>query len=74
MEAEVNLFSLLAKQAKIQGVNVGHHRGFEDFIKALDQLNIKPVIDTIYSLDQAKEAYEHQMKGAFGKIVIDFNK
>lgn len=74
MVAEVNLFSLLAKQAKIHGVNVGHHRAFEDFTRALDQLNIEPVIDTIYSFDQAKEAYKHQAKGAFGKIVVDFNK
>ncbi|WP_332299585.1 NAD(P)-dependent alcohol dehydrogenase [Staphylococcus arlettae] len=74
MEANVNLFALLAKQARIQGINLGHHRAFEDFNKALDQINIDPVIDTVYSFDQAKEVYEHQMEGAFGKIVIDFNK
>ncbi|MCY1619381.1 NAD(P)-dependent alcohol dehydrogenase [Staphylococcus pettenkoferi] len=74
MEANVNLFSLLSKQAKIQGINVGHHRAFEDFTKALNQISIDPVIDTVYSFDQAKEAYEHQAKSAFGKIVIDFNK
>lgn len=74
MEANVNLFSLLSKQAKIHGINVGHHRSFEEFIKALNQIKIEPVIDTIYSFNQAKEAYEHQAKGAFGKIVIDFNK
>lgn len=70
MMAEVNLFSLLAKQAHIQGINVGHRRAFDDMIRAFDELNIKPVIDTVYSFDQAIEAYKHLYKGAFGKIVI----
>lgn len=61
--AEVNVFSLLAKQARIQGINVGHRRAF-------DELNIKPVIDTVYSFGEALDAYKHLYKGAFGKIVI----
>ncbi|WP_029056298.1 MULTISPECIES: hypothetical protein [Staphylococcus] len=43
MGANVNLFALLAKQARIQGINLGHHRSFEDFNKVLDQININPV-------------------------------
>lgn len=70
MMAEVNVFSLLAKQAHVQGINVGHRRAFEDMIRAFDELNIKPVIDTVYSFDEALEAYKHLYKGAFGKIVI----
>ena len=38
--------------------------------KAIEQYNIKPVIDTVYSFEQAIEAYQHLAKGAFGKIVI----
>lgn len=38
--------------------------------KAFDKLNIKPVIDTVYSLEKAVQAYEHLSRGAFGKIVI----
>ena len=70
MMAEVNLFSLLAKQAKIQGIYVGHKRALEDMIKAFDLLKIKPVIDTVYPFTQAIEAYNHLAKGALGKIVI----
>lgn len=68
--AKVDLFALLAKQAKVQGINVGHYRAFEEMVQAFDQLSIKPVIDTVYSFDQAIEAYKHLYKGAFGKIVI----
>ena len=70
MMAEVNLFSLLAKQANVQGIYVGHKRAFDDMIKAFDTLKINPVIDTVYPFDQAIEAYQHLAKGAFGKIVI----
>jgi NADPH:quinone reductase-like Zn-dependent oxidoreductase len=70
LESKVNLFALLAKQAKIHGINVGHRRAFDDMSRAFEQLQIKPVIDTVYSFDQAIEAYEHLYRGAFGKIVI----
>jgi NADPH:quinone reductase-like Zn-dependent oxidoreductase len=70
LEANVNLFALLAKQAKIHGINVGHHRAFDDMTRAFEELQIKPVIDTVYSFEQAIDAYKHLYKGAFGKIVI----
>ncbi len=70
MMADVNLFSLLAKQANIQGIYVGHRKAFDDMNKAFEVLKIKPVIDTVYSFSEAIEAYEHLGRGAFGKIVI----
>ena len=70
MMAEVNLFTLLAKQARVQGIYVGHHKALKDVVKAFDQLNIKPVIDKVYSFDDAIQAYEHLNQGAFGKVVI----
>lgn len=68
--SKVDLFALLAKQAKVQGINVGHHRAFEEMVNAFEQLKIKPVIDTVYNFEQAIDAYKHLYKGAFGKIVI----
>lgn len=70
MMAEVNLFALLAKQARVQGIYVGHRKAFDDMNRAFEQLKIKPVIDTVYSFSEAVEAYEHLGRGAFGKIVI----
>lgn len=70
MMAEVNLFSLLAKQARIQGIYVGHRKAFDEMNKAFNELNIKPVIETVYPFSDAIQAYEHLGRGAFGKIVI----
>lgn len=38
--------------------------------KAFDELAIKPVIDTVYPIQDAIKAYQHLSRGAFGKIVI----
>ncbi|MRN54932.1 hypothetical protein [Paenibacillus monticola] len=40
MMAEVNLFSLLANQANIQGIYVGHRKAFDDMNRAYEELKI----------------------------------
>ena len=35
----------------------------------LDQHNIKPVIEKVYTFEQAMQAYEHSARGPFGKVV-----
>jgi NADPH:quinone reductase-like Zn-dependent oxidoreductase len=36
----------------------------------LNQHAIRPVIDNVYSFEEAPQAYEHLARGAFGKVVI----
>lgn len=61
---------LMLKRAVIQGISVGHRRALEDLCRAVEQYQIKPVIDKIYSFSEAKKAFAHLDRGPFGKVVI----
>jgi NADPH:quinone reductase-like Zn-dependent oxidoreductase len=68
--ADIPLFQLLRKQIVSRGISVGPRRALEDMLRAFEQYQLRPVIDTVYSFDDALAAYEHLYRGAFGKIVI----
>jgi len=63
---------LLLKMPTVQGISVGHRRALEDFVRAVDAVGLKPVIDRRYRFEEAAEAFAHLDRGAFGKIVIEF--
>ena len=69
--AEVDLFPLLFRQTRIQGLGVGHRKAFEEMNRFIEGHAIKPVIDSTYPFEDAIKAFEHLDRGAFGKIVID---
>lgn len=62
---------LLLKSPTVQGIGVGHRRALEDFVRAVDGVKLKPVIDKSFSLEELPEALNQLDKGAFGKIVIN---
>jgi NADPH:quinone reductase-like Zn-dependent oxidoreductase len=39
-------------------------------LRKFDEIKLHPVIDTVYSFNDAREAFNHLERGAFGKIVI----
>jgi len=62
---------LLFKGARLQGIFVGSRRMFEDMNLAIAANGIKPVIDSVFSFDELKEAFAHQLAGKhFGKVVV----
>lgn len=64
--------ALLLKSPVVQGISVGPRRALEDFVRAVDAIGLKPVVDRRYPFEEADLAFAHLDRGPFGKIVIDF--
>jgi len=70
-EVTTPVMPLMLKDVTIQGIGTGHRRALEDLVRAVDQMQLKPTIDTIYPFAELTAAIDHLDRGAFGKIVID---
>ena len=68
--ANLDLMDVIWHQTQIQGIAVGHRRSFTDLVRFLDEHTIHPVVDSVFTFDEAPRAYEKLAAGAFGKIVI----
>ncbi len=64
---------LLLKSPLIQGISVGHRRGLEDLIHAVDGTGLKPVIGARYPLRALPDALDELDRGPFGKIVVEID-
>jgi NADPH:quinone reductase-like Zn-dependent oxidoreductase len=64
-------YGLLGKQASIQGVFVGSRAHFERMNAAIAGQRLEPIVDRVFSFDEAPAAYRHLEQSAHvGKIVI----
>jgi NADPH:quinone reductase-like Zn-dependent oxidoreductase len=71
MKGEINTYAIFHKAARIRGVYVGSVRMFEAMNRALAISGLRPIIDSVFPFDRAREAYDHLASGAhFGKVVI----
>jgi NADPH:quinone reductase-like Zn-dependent oxidoreductase len=62
---------ILHRQVRIQGIYVGSKAHFEAMNRAIVATRMQPVVDQIYTFDQAREALKSMETGShFGKIVI----
>lgn len=72
-QGEVPTMALMAKQARLQGLIVGSRREQQDYVVALEQTGIRPVIDRSFPLERLAEAFRFQESGGhFGKIVVEW--
>jgi NADPH:quinone reductase-like Zn-dependent oxidoreductase len=63
---------LMRRQQRLQGLIVGSRKHQQEFVRALDGLPIRPVIDRRFPLERAADAFRHEMSGGhFGKICLE---
>ncbi len=66
---------LFYRQLNILGSTMGSPRDFELMVRMWNNIRIKPVIDSIWSPEDIREAFARMDSGVqFGKIVVDFRK
>lgn len=66
----LGLMPLIFRQTTLRGIAVAPRSSFDRMNAFLNAHAIRPVIDRVYPFDQAREAYQHLARGAFGKVVI----
>jgi NADPH:quinone reductase-like Zn-dependent oxidoreductase len=65
------LTPILHKQLRVQGIYVGSRAMFEQMNEAIAKASLHPVIDRVFPLNGAREAFLHMQSAShFGKIVI----
>jgi NADPH:quinone reductase-like Zn-dependent oxidoreductase len=68
---EVNPATLLATAKRLVGIYVGSRAMLEKVVRFADATGLQPVVDRVFTFDQAREAYRHMESGShFGKVVI----
>lgn len=73
LEGNVPTGLLMMKQIRLQGLLVGSRRQQQDYVKALEINDARPVIDRTFNYEQLAEAFAYQVNGShFGKICIEW--
>jgi NADPH:quinone reductase-like Zn-dependent oxidoreductase len=70
-QPEINLSALYWKQLSVMGSTMGSHEDFRQMVDYVRINELRPVIDKVYPLDEARAALERMHAGKqFGKIVL----
>ena len=70
-EITVDVHYLIMNNIRLQGNTVGHAQDLEGLVSAIAANNLRPVIDSIFPIENTQEAFQRLKSGhAFGRIVI----
>lgn len=68
---DVQTVQILRKGIRLDGIYVGSRAMFAEMLECFAKHTVRPVIDSVFSLDQAHDAFRRLESGAhFGKIVV----
>ena len=70
-EGGIDFMTMFLSQARFQPIVVGSRRDLEDLCRTMEQHQIRPVIDSVFSFDEAKAGWSHYAgRKVTGKVVI----
>jgi NADPH:quinone reductase-like Zn-dependent oxidoreductase len=70
-EGGIDFMTMFLSQATFQPIVVGSRRDLEDLCRVMKQHGIRPVIDSVFSFDDAKVGWSHYAgRKVTGKVVI----
>lgn len=70
-EGGIDFMPMFLSQATFQPIVVGSRRDLEDLCRAIEQHQIRPVIDSVFSFDEAKAGWSHYSgRKVSGKVVF----
>lgn len=70
---DVPTAALMLKQARLQGLIVGSRAAQQDFVRAIDAIGIRPIVDRRFPLAELPDAFRFQASaGHFGKIGVEW--
>ena len=58
-QGPINTYAIFHKNISIRGVYVGSVAMFERLVRALEPSNVDPVIDSVFTFEETRAAYEH---------------
>jgi NADPH:quinone reductase-like Zn-dependent oxidoreductase len=68
---QFDFIPVFMQQVRLQGLFVGHRRGFEEMNRAVEAHVIRPVIDRVFPFDETPAAFAHLESAThFGKICV----
>ena len=75
--SEINMGQVLFQQVRIEGVHVGKlvptqaQDGWRRIVETLGTSGARPVIDTVFPMEQVQEAFAHLAGGHLGKVLVE---
>lgn len=74
IKGEVPTAALMGRQIRLNGITVGSRRHQQDMVRALEALDLRPVIDRTFSLSGLVDAFKYEESRAhFGKIGVQIS-
>jgi NADPH:quinone reductase-like Zn-dependent oxidoreductase len=70
-QTSLDLLPIVMRNVRVQGVFVGHAESFQGLMSACAKAELHPVIDSVFELERAEQAFERLASGQhFGKVCL----